>query len=344
MVIAQRDQSSDFGKAMDNILVGVENILPDPFRDTDFFRVPAVVVYRGKEREPILQTDLIVFFAVARSGVHAAGAGIERNMLAEQNDRVAIQEWVPAKPLVHFDAGQQSDWFTIPAPTGCMLKMAHQVIGQEESSWCCMVRMPKLVDQIFVRRMDRDCEVCRERPWRSGPDHDRSFARERTGPNSEIDVDRRVGTILVLDLRFREGSLRAGAPENRFLALVHKVSLHKTRENAKDNRLIRVIKRQVRMIPIAENPKSFELAPLDVDIFASVGLGTFPNLQRGETSGFFDHLKFDRQAVTIPSGNVRSSQAGHCTALDDEILKDLVQGGPHVNVSVREWRTVVQHE
>src|SRR5271166_5216774 len=136
MVIAQRDQSSDFGKAMDHILVGVENILPDPFRDTDFFRVPAVVVYRGKEREPILQTDLIVFFAVARSGVHAAGAGIERNMLAEQNDRVAIQEWVPAKPLVHFDAGQQSDWFTIPAPTGCMLKMAHQVIGQEESSWC----------------------------------------------------------------------------------------------------------------------------------------------------------------------------------------------------------------
>src|SRR5271166_5943309 len=157
-----------------------------------------------------------------------------------------------------------------------------------------MVRMPKLVDQIFVRRMDRDCEVCRERPWRSGPDHDRSFARERTGPNSEIDVDRRVGAILVLDLRFREGSLRTGAPENRFLALVHKVSLHKTRENAKDNRLIRVIKRQVRMIPIAENPKSFELAPLDVDIFASVGFGTFPNFQWGETSGFFDHLEFDR--------------------------------------------------
>ena len=279
---------------MDHIFVRVEDILSDPFRDTDFFRVPAIVVYRGKEWEPILQTDLVVFFAVARSGVHAASAGLERNMLAEQNDRVAIQEWVAAKPPFHFGAGQQSNWFTVPAPTGRLLKMVHQFIGQEESPWCCLVRMPKLLDQIFVRWVDRDREVCRERPWRSGPDYDRSFARERAGPNREIDVDRRIGAILVLDLCFREGSLRTGAPENRFLALVNKVSLHKTGEYAKDNRLIRVIKGQVRMIPIAENPKSFELVPLDVDIFASIGFGTFANLQRGETSGLFDDLEFDR--------------------------------------------------
>src|ERR1700736_6323024 len=46
--------------------------------------------------------------------------------------------------------------------------------------------------------------------------------------------------------------------------------------------------------------------------------------------------------MTIPAGDIRGVESRHCPALYDKILEDLVQGGPHVNVAISEWRPVMQ--
>src|SRR6266478_3041981 len=46
--------------------------------------------------------------------------------------------------------------------------------------------------------------------------------------------------------------------------------------------------------------------------------------------------------MTIPAGDIRGVESRHCPALYDEILEDLVQGGPHMNVAISEWRPVMQ--
>src|SRR5262249_40754170 len=54
-------------------------------------------------------------------------------------------------------------------------------------------------------------------------------------------------------------------------------------------------------------------------------------------------LVLDREAVTIPAGHVDGIVPQHRARLDDEVLEDLVEQVPHVDVAVRIGRTVVEN-
>jgi hypothetical protein len=47
--------------------------------------------------------------------------------------------------------------------------------------------------------------------------------------------------------------------------------------------------------------------------------------------------------VTIPAGNERCLETSHRLRFHDQILEDLVEGRPHVDIAVRKGRTVMKN-
>ena len=56
----------------------VQPVLPDAIGEE-----PPVVAHRVEDLEVVLPADVVVLRAVARCGVHAAGAGVERDVIAQ---------------------------------------------------------------------------------------------------------------------------------------------------------------------------------------------------------------------------------------------------------------------
>ena len=61
-------------------------------------------------------------------------------------------------------------------------------------------------------------------------------------------------------------------------------------------------------------------------------------------SQFLFDERLDRQTVAIVTGHVRSIKAHHRTRFYDEILEDLIQRGPDMNVGIGVGRPVVKYE
>src|SRR5205823_14199418 len=97
MVFVYDKQQSDIGESLNDILSCVKDVFSDPLGDSDFLGISPLIVQGRKEREPVFQSDLIIFLAVAGCGVHAAGTGIERYVFPEQDDRITIQERMATK-------------------------------------------------------------------------------------------------------------------------------------------------------------------------------------------------------------------------------------------------------
>ncbi|MGY3355791.1 hypothetical protein ACVWZK_002454 [Bradyrhizobium sp. GM0.4] len=58
----------------------------------------------------------------------------------------------------------------------------------------------------------------------------------------------------------------------------------------------------------------------------------------------FLDLPFDRQAVAVPTGHVVGVEAEHLLALGHDVLEDLVQRVPDMDVAIGVGRAVMQHE
>ncbi len=131
------------------------------------------------------QADLVVVLAVARSGVNAAGTGFEGDVLAEEDDGVAIVEGVLA-PLVVKDIGLEGgDYRAFHA--GCFLKALLQPVSHDEdlgSRFQC---------HIIELGMKRYCKVGRNGPGGGGPDDERHvFSRQRRNGGGHIILQRKL--------------------------------------------------------------------------------------------------------------------------------------------------------
>ena len=74
----------------DDAFVRLEYVLAREF--AGLFREPALLVHRRIDIEPVFQADLIVFLAVAGRGMHRARSRLERDMVAENDQRIAVNE------------------------------------------------------------------------------------------------------------------------------------------------------------------------------------------------------------------------------------------------------------
>ena len=161
----------------------------------------------------------------------------------------------------------------------------------------------------------------------------------------ERDVDRAVDAVLVLDLGFRERALAVEAPVDRLQPPVHVALLEDLAQRADLVGLVLVGHRRVRMVPVAQHAEALELLALRVDLRGRVRARE-PLRFRGRqvlAVRLLD-LHLDGHAVAVPAGHVRRVEAREPLALDDDVLEDLVDRVPDVDVAVRVRRPVVQHE
>ena len=102
---------------------------------------------------------------------------------------------------------------------------------------------------------------------------------------------------------------------------------------------------RVRVVPVAQHAQPLELFALVVDLFGGIGAGESLRLRGGQVLAVrLLDLHFDRHAMAIPTGHVRRVEAGEPSALDDDVLQDLVDRVADVDVAVRVRRAVVQDE
>ena len=74
------EQRAGRAQSFDDRIVGLENILPRPFAAVG--RELAGRIDRREWLEPILRADHEVFVAMSRRGMHEAGPGVSRDMIA----------------------------------------------------------------------------------------------------------------------------------------------------------------------------------------------------------------------------------------------------------------------
>src|ERR1700733_11054472 len=153
---------------MNHVLVCVEDVFSDPFRNTDFLGVASVVVHRGEELKPVFEPDLVIFLTVARRRVDATGPRLERDMFAQEDDRVTIEERMTAEPFFHFSSGKSSKGSAYLLPAGFLLEMVHQLDRHKQQSRFYLLRMTEFLNKILIGGMDRDGQVGRDSPWRGG--------------------------------------------------------------------------------------------------------------------------------------------------------------------------------
>ena len=134
----------------------------------------------------------------------------------------------------------------------------------------------------------------------------------------------------------------AVAPEHGFLGLVDEAFVDAGGEDADDVGLVLAVEREVRVPPVAEDAEPPEAVALNVNELAGKSFGAGADFGRAEAGRLADHLEFDRQAVTIPSWDVRGFEAGHGLRFQDQVFEDFVQGGAHVHVAIGEGRAVVE--
>src|SRR5690606_34807644 len=109
------------------------------------------------------------------------------------------------------------------------------------------------------------------------------------------------------------------------------------------------VHREIGIVPLADDAEALELLALDVDpVFGEAAAFGAKLAHRHRVLGLalravlFLDLPLDRQAVTVPAGNVARVPAEHLLRADDEILEDLVERVTDMEVAVGVGRAVVE--
>ena len=128
-----------------------------------------------------------------------------------------------------------------------------------------------------------------------------------------------------------------------FGALVEEPVLVDAAERTNDVRLGREVHRQIGIEPISEYAEPDEVLALPLDLALRVIAA-----QLAERIGFdvlavlLLDLVLDRQAMAIPTRDVRRIVSGKRTRLDDDVLENLIDRVPNMDVAVGIGRSVVQ--
>ncbi len=220
--------------------------------------------------------------------------------------------------------------------------MRHELVGYDEGFGSSIAT--KLLLDIELLRVHRECEIGWQRPWGRGPDDETRLLRQRTGNDWKLNPDSGVLPVLVFHLCFRERSLRAAAPEDWFERLIDQAVFDEDCKRPENFRLVRRIHREVGMFPIAENPQAFELLALNVDKLARKSFRTLAHLERRKAARFLHHFVLNRETVAVPSWDIRTAKASHGFRFHHQIFQDLVERSSHMDVAVGERRSIVKDE
>jgi hypothetical protein len=192
-------------------------------------------------------------------------------------------------------------------------------------------------------------------PGRGGPDHRVGGLRERSNAERrgelvglgafEAHVQRGALFVLVFDFELGQRRAAVEAPIDGLQAAIDEAALHHALERADFGRLVDEVHGFVRVLPLPEHAQALEVGHLQRDLLGGKGAALGLHLVTRQVAAveLFDRV-FDRQAVTVPAGDVLRVQALELARLDDHVLEDFVDRVADVDLAVGVGRAVVQHE
>ncbi len=152
--------------------------------------------------------------------MHRARPCFERNVIAQNPQRIALQKRMLEHRPVHHVTGEFRDHLRRFPPAN-LGRRRHQILGDDVN---IVMNLHRRVNKF---RMIRDRHVRRHGPRRRGPDQAPNLCRpapDRSLPDPsqrESNPDRRAGMILILDLGLRQRRPIVNAPVHRLQALVN---------------------------------------------------------------------------------------------------------------------------
>src|SRR6267378_6268644 len=199
--------------------------------------------------------------------------------------------------------------------------------------------------------MKSERAIVRQRPGRGGPD-DSAYVTANSRRitfaathDPKLHPDRRTGVVLIFDFGFGERGVVVDAPIDGLAATVNVALLHEIKKGASDGGLIFMAHREIGIIPAAENAKAFEIFLVLLDVARGKLPAELSKLSRWNFSlsaKLFFHLRFDGQAVAVPSGDVRGIMPCHAPGPDHQIFEDFVEAGTQMDFPGGVGRAVMQ--
>src|SRR6267378_4038256 len=199
--------------------------------------------------------------------------------------------------------------------------------------------------------MKSERAIVRQRPGRGGPD-DSAYVTANSRRitfaathDPKLHPDRRTGVVLIFDFGFGERGVVVDAPIDGLAATVNVALLHEIEESAGDGGLILMAHGEIGIIPAAENAKAFEIFLVLLDVARGKLPAELSKLSRWNFSlsaKLFFHLRFDGQAVAVPSGFVCCVKPCDAHRSHDQIPARLVPASTQVDFPGGVGRAVMQ--
>ena len=206
------------------------------------------------------------------------------------------------------------------------------------------------------RRRRPDCNGCVAHKFEGNRDIALIVAFQRNIRDRKLHPNLIAGVVLVLDLGFRQRGFFDHAPHHRFRTAVQRSVGGKLHQLAGDLRLGKKIHRRIGMRPVALDAEPLEFLALYIEPVFGVGPAFLPKGNHRRRIGkirlcfvlrsvvlFFD-FPFDREAVAVPSRDIVRIVAEHLLAARDDILQNLIEGVPDMDIAIGVGRTVMQDE
>ena len=315
----------------------------------------AVVVHGDDEADVdlalgvVLAADVVVLVAVAGRGVDAAGAGVERDVLAQDDDALPVDERVRRGHELELRALQLGQDFEA-LHAADLRHAAHELLGDD-----IHLAAGGLREHVVKVRIEADGEVARDGPGRRRPDEEVELVERAVFAqlaqvvlDAELHVDGLAGVLGVFYLGLGQGGLVVRAPVDGLLALVDVALLVHLAEDLDLLGLELRVHGEVGLVPLAQAAEALEGVALDVHVVQGEGLAGVAELGGGHLLVvellLLDDGRLDGHAVVVPAGVVDGLPAGHGLIPRDEVLDALVEGRAHVDGAVGERRAVVQVE
>ena len=210
-------------------------------------------------------------------------------------------------------------------------------------------------DRIFFIGMQGNCKVAGKSPCRGGPDYKiraRKIAYTAelalVVADLELYINRGAFVVLVFDLCLRKSCFVMRAPINGLESFINISLLEHLAENADLTGFKGRSHCCIGMLPVAADAETDELASLAVDIVLRKLVACIAEF--GDRHLFavdlvlLDYSTFDRHTVVVPAGNIRCVVALHRFGFYDKVLEYLVHRGAHVDIAVREGRSVMENK
>ena len=300
----------------------------------------------------VLAADFKVFDAVRGRGVNAAGTGIQRDVFAVDEERVAFDEGVGKRQAIQRDAFGGGVYSPRRTDAPALAHAVHHFLRDDEPA-------PLAFDEgVVVFGVDADGEVGGQGPRCGRPDDDVHRGRHNVAAHAprqfrrfthgKADVNGFRGFVFIFHFRFGERGAAVQTPVHRLVAAHHMAVSHNLAQGADDARFCLRLHGEIGVCPVAEDAEADEIGLLQLDLARRIGAAGGAEFGRADLRARFADLLLDfllnRQAVAVPAGNVGAVKTEQMAGFGDDIFQDFVERMADVNRAVGIGRAVVQDE